>query len=403
MNSHKTFGGSSAYRWLACPGSVRECAKRPPQAESPAMLEGTHAHALHELALKEGVRDVLSFVGEKLIERAVPFTLEDVEAVQTSISHFYSVLDGDPNAQLYVERQFEVLPDVGGTVDVAIYLPSTRTLVVGDYKHGRGHYVDVEGNPQPMLYALGALQNIEGLDIHRVDVTIAQPRCPEGAPIRTAVYSVGELVDFYMRVASAVEDARAPDAPLVPGEEQCHWCPAAADCPALVSVCEKLSVADPAGLGHTTITLPPVDRMRNDPQALADTLVAARLVEEWIDAVRAHAEAFALSGGTLPDHKLVWKRPSRKWINEEEAQKWLLQSFPLDTVAPRALRSVASIEPLVRALGKNTLAKFAELVDKKSSGLKLVHADDPGEPVNAAVALAGLVPLPPEDLLHKRN
>ncbi|MDY0410619.1 DUF2800 domain-containing protein [Virgibacillus soli] len=46
-----------------------------------------------------------------------------------------------------------------------------------DFKYGQGVLVEVENNPQMMLYALGALNLFDAIyDINSVKMTIYQPR-----------------------------------------------------------------------------------------------------------------------------------------------------------------------------------------------------------------------------------
>ncbi len=51
--SHSILGGSSALRWVNCPGSVFYTKDLPPEAPSEAALEGTKAHELAEMALSD--------------------------------------------------------------------------------------------------------------------------------------------------------------------------------------------------------------------------------------------------------------------------------------------------------------------------------------------------------------
>src|ERR1017187_8080245 len=51
--AHAEFSASSAYRWLACPGSIRLCAKAE-KRESDSAAEGTLGHEPLEALLKNG-------------------------------------------------------------------------------------------------------------------------------------------------------------------------------------------------------------------------------------------------------------------------------------------------------------------------------------------------------------
>jgi len=398
--AHLTFGGSSAHRWLACPGSSSLCATLPPQVENEHMAAGTRAHALLELAVRERRDSVLDFDGVPLNAGWPAFTLEDVEAVQIAVDHVNEILARYPDAIMWVERQFTLGEDIGGTADVVIYAPSLKLLIVIDYKHGRGKYVP-ENTPQMKLYAACVLFGLPEHPVERVDATIVQPRCQVGEPTRTAIYSPGDLIAFSDEVDAAVELARQADPPFNPGPEQCHWCPAAeaGACKALFKEATAVPVAArvahnlDSSISDTIVTLPSTERMRHDPDALFETLKALPVLQAWIDGVEAAAEAHARGTGYSPGFKFVDKRASRKWADEEAVRKWFASNTMLDEdeYAPRKTLSVAQAEKLVKAdMGKDGVKAMAEHVVKESSGIKLVPADAKGDAVNPlAIAEAG--------------
>lgn len=415
---HLTFGGSSAHRWLACPGSARLCATLPPQVENEHMAAGTRAHALLELAVRERRDSVLEFDGVSLQAGWPEFELDDVEAVQKALDHVNEILVKHPDAVLWVERQFTLpMPtptpvydedglivgheptEIGGTADVVIYVPSLKLLIVIDYKHGRGKYVP-ETTPQMRLYAACVLFGLPDLLVERIDATIIQPRCQAGEPIRTAIYSPGDLIAFSDDVDAAVALATTEAPELIPGETQCHWCPAAmaAACPALFkgALAVPAQANDWAGEfmdGDVVVNLPSPDRMRHNLPALAETLKMLPILQAWIDGVETAAEAAAAGGLHLPGFKMVEKVARRKWQDEEAARRWFAEQTMLDDdeYAPRKLVSPAQGEKLVKLnVGKDGVKAMAEHVVKQSSGLKLVPEDAKGDAVNPlAVAEAG--------------
>lgn len=415
--AHLTFGGSSAHRWLACPGSSRLCATLPPQHENEHMAAGTRAHALLELAVRERRDSVLEFDGVSLQAGWPEFSLDDVEAVQKALDHVNDILTRHPDAVMWVERQFTLpMPastpivdgeglivgyaptEIGGTADVVIYIPSLKTLAVIDYKHGF-RFVS-EYTPQMKLYASCVLFGLTEYQIERVDATIIQPRCPIAAPIRTAIYSPGDLIAFSDDVDAAVAASLAEDAPLIPGETQCHWCPAqqAAACPALFKEAtnvpnEALSWMYPEPADDVVVTLPSPDRMRHNLPALFETLKVLPILQLWIDGLENAAEAIAAGGGPTPGFKLVEKVARRKWQDEDKAREYFASETMLDEdeYAPRKLLSVAQAEKVVKMnMGKDGVKAMAEHVVKQSSGLKLVPEDAKGDAVNPlAVAGAG--------------
>lgn len=415
---HLTFGGSSAHRWLACPGSARLCATLPPQVENEHMAAGTRAHALLELAVRERRDSVLEFNGVALQAGWPEYELDDVEAVQKALDHVNEILSKHPDAVMWVERQFTLpMPtptpvfdedgliigheptEIGGTADVVIYIPSLKLLIVIDYKHGRGKYVP-ETTPQMKLYASCVLFGLTDLPIERVDATIIQPRCQAGEPIRTAIYSPGDLIAFSDDVDAAVALAVSDNPPLVPGPQCNEWCPAAmaGACPALFreAVAVPNNAVEWAGSApddNVVVTLPSVEAMRRDPAKLFATLKVLPLLQAWVDGLETAAESIANGGGPTPGFKMVEKIARRKWQDEDQARAWFANNTMLDDdeFQPRKLLSVAQAEKLVKMnVGKDGVKAMAEHVVKQSSGLKLVPEDAKGDAVNPlAVAEAG--------------
>lgn len=389
--THLTFGGSSAHRWLACPGSARLCATLPPQVENEHMAAGTRAHALLELAVRERRESVLEFDGVSLQAGWPEFELDDVEAVQKAVDHINEILERHHDAIMWVERRFTLGEDIGGTADVVIYIPSLKLLIVIDYKHGRGKYVP-ETTPQMKLYASCVLFGLPDLPVERVDATIIQPRCQVGTPIRTVIYSPGDLIAFSDDVDAAVALARSEEPPFVPGGEQCHWCPAAeaGACAALfngaVAVPNQVTEwMDQRDLDPVFVTLPSTEAMRSNPAKLFDTLKVLPILQAWIDGVERAAEAHAAGTGYSPGFKFVDKQARRKWLDEEAARRWFAENTMLDEdeYAPRKTLSVAQAEKLVKLnAGKDGVKAMAEHVIKQSSGLKLVPEDAKGDAVN---------------------
>lgn len=377
---HLTFGGSSAYRWLRCAGSSALLATLPPQAANEHMQAGTRAHKLLEVAVSERRESVDDMEGVSIQEGWPAFTQEDTDAVQVALDYVNALLAKDPQHLLFVERQVVLSQDVGGTCDVMIYHPCTETLHVLDYKHGF-RYVEAENNPQLKLYAAAALFGFTEANVKAIHATIIQPRCFNGSPIRTAVYGPADLIVYSDEVDAAVAAARQPNAPLTPGKEQCHWCPAAHACPALVGA----AVAPlPTGGAHLVLHLPAPEEC-TDPAKLAQTLEAIQLLKLWIDGVEAQAHSVALTGTALPGYKLIEKIARRAWVDPAAAKAWIEQNTMLDAdqYAPRKLAGIPAIEKLMNAGGGvEAVKQLAALVVKQSSGLNLVSETAKGESVN---------------------
>lgn len=200
--SHAKLSPSGASRWMACPGSVALEAEYPDSSSSYAR-EGTVAHELAAKVLLDDWR-LNDFVGESwaLEENGelyrIPITQDMVDHVMDYVKLVREYAEG---GTLMVEQRVPIghltgEQGAGGTSDVVII--RGRELVVIDLKFGMGVKVDAEGNPQLMMYALGAYENFGVLsDFDMVTMVVHQPRLNHVAewtiPLR-ALLAFGEEV-----------------------------------------------------------------------------------------------------------------------------------------------------------------------------------------------------------------
>jgi hypothetical protein len=155
-----------------------------------------------------------------------------------------------------------------------------------------------------------------------------------------------------------------------PGE-WCRFCPAAGACPALR---ERALTTAQIEFGDTPLPSPP--EPASLPAAQVGRLLAASdLVELWIRALRAHAHAELEAGRAMPGWKLVPKRATRRWRDEEQAVVDLQAlGVPEDELIARKLKSPAQVEKL---LGSGRKHEIADLVVAESGGTTLAPQTDP--------------------------
>lgn len=248
IRAHSPVGASTAYRFIACPGSVRMSRQAPEQKSSPYAEEGTAAHTLAERCF-ETDREPMSFVGE-VIYKDFEVTEEMAEAVTVYTDEVRRLYRESPEGTLFnYEQRFHLdwlHEDLFGTNDACIYQPF-GTLYVLDYKHGKGHAVSPVENFQLMYYALGASHKCNWAYSEAV-LGIVQPRTGDGKPQYWET-TPERLKEFSEELVMAVLETEKEDAPLVPGEEQCKFCPARGFCPALRDFAYDtvVSVFDEAG------------------------------------------------------------------------------------------------------------------------------------------------------------
>jgi hypothetical protein len=80
------------------------------------------------------------------------------------------------------------------------------------------------------------------------------------------------------------------------------------------------------------------------------------------------------SGGAVPGYKLVAKRGTRKWVNEDEALATLLPMLPSEELMEASVLSPAQVE---KKLKKLKLELPQGLTTTVSSGNTMASEDDP--------------------------
>lgn len=364
--AHASFGASNSKRRMACPGSLK-AEERFPDESSPYAELGTAAHELGEHCLENGIADVALCIGGSFNDHTVDDNM--ATAVQTYVNFVREVEANEAPALLRLEQRFS-LEDLDppmpmfGTSDCTIYGKETGNLWIIDYKHGQGVAVDVEDNAQLKYYALGAVLKIGNkAPINQVHTAIVQPRASHrDGPIRVYSYTKDEILNFGTDLIDAAHAALAPDAPLIAGDH-CKFCKAAGVCSALRG--NALAVAqDEFGV------IKSVDDLT--PEEIGAYMDKLPLIEEWIKSLRRHAHTMLEAGTSVPGFKLVEKRPTRRWKNEDELLEWAAsQNLEDEEIFEKKIKSPAQIE---KAVGKKNVPR--DLIMSVSTGLSMVPDTD---------------------------
>ena len=228
-----------------------------------------------------------------------------------------------PGKSRWFEMELDTAPVLGvadqkGTADVIIGDTDTRILNVGDHKFGYG-YVDVENNRQMLVYAAAALHFMDefGTDYDEVRMWIFQPKHGEPRMWKcSADYVRTEVAKF----AAQGQLSMLPNAPIVPSDEACKWCPIRANCSARnAEMLDMFPVENPDPYAHHMSGAA-------QPQLLTEAALAAALdriegIEAWCRDVRAEALRRATVGLAIPGYKLIeGKRGNRRWIDPSIAE-----------------------------------------------------------------------------------
>lgn len=364
MSAHAKLSASGSHRWLNCPGSI-EAEKGYKDEGSFHALEGTRAHNLAELCF---VNDC--FADDYLGKELDGDTIDDdmVHHINGYISYVRSMCkDAD---HFEVEQRLNMtrwVPGGFGTSDV-VAIKGT-TLYIIDLKYGKGVEVSAEDNSQLKLYALGAIAEFDWvIDIEKVVMCIYQPRRNN---VSEAEATFDELVSWGEWVSKQAKLALSDNAPRNPGEKQCQWCKAKADCSALYEYTQKVIGAefDDLDAADNPDALP-VDRLK----VIMDN---KKLIEGYLAAVDKHAMELA-EQNKLPGYKLVEGRSQRRWKDESIAVKVLSEQYDESDLYERKFLSPAKAEKL---LGKKGKEQLSDLVEKPRGKATLAPESDKRAPI----------------------
>ena len=355
MAQHSTIvGGSTAKRVMACPGSVALVQQVPPKPSSSYADEGTLLHTVIATLLETDKRPE-DFLGT--MHNGVELTQDRLE---NKLLPALAALDQiDPNGEMeYAVEQVvgfgDVLPGVFGSADLVGRIGDRGILL--DWKFGDGVAVEAVESPQALFYTAAALRTestrwaFEGCT--EIEVIIVQPPL-----VKRWVTTPDRVRRFEAELILAVRRALQPDAPLASGEH-CRWCAAKAICPVVSGAVERAR--------RENIKAVNVDR-------LTEALDSIDLLESWIRDAREMATELLAAGVEVPGWKLVPKRATRQWVNEQTALTALTEAG-CSAEELTELKSPAQVE---KVLKKHKIDMPEGLITSVSSGNTLASADDP--------------------------
>lgn len=377
-------GGSIADRRMNCLASYKLESAMPEPPSSPYADEGTMLHSVMDKILGEGKtpEEMLGYTElghkftEELLEEMVAPALEAFDRLMSEY--------GCEEIEYVTEARVKYPGmDAFGTCDV-IGCSEGYTFVV-DWKFGRGVKVTAGGHNSQLKFYAGAARVTGGnrsvkemfSDDREVVLAIIQPAMDE--PLTHGVVSHEELDEFVREMKEAVGANLAGTHDPTPGK-WCKFCRAASTCPAKTSTAKQLANRSPVD--------PSVD-----PDELGELLTTAHELEDWIRSVRTLAMNELEKGRAVTGWKLVEGRATRKWSDEEEAEKALRKmKFKVGDIHTSKLVSPAQAEKLLKGAGKDP-DEISSLV-VTSRGTTMAEADDPRPAVIVAGRVGGNLNLP---------
>lgn len=344
MSAHAMLGPSGSKRWLECPPSARAELSYP-NTDSEASIEGTLAHDIGEVLIKERLGIITRQKAQFDFQALAAHRLYNLEMLEYAKGYrdfvleiFSKALAIDQKAVIFVERRFELtrwVPESFGRTDITI--TAGYKLIVIDLKYGQGERVEAIGNTQTRLYALGALDEmrVQFPHISEVEMYIHQPRLKNFGVDRISAYELWQWAEEYLK-------PRAAKAFLGQGDfkagDHCKFCRAKARCRELSEYART-----PAGSKDFA-----------DPNTLTDEEIAeiGRTNPLLVSYSRDVAEYMLLKAirenKQWPGFKKVEGRSNRTITDEKEAVRKLMAHGYKDVINIK-IKGFGELEALVGA------------------------------------------------------
>ena len=360
--SHALLSPSSAARWIACPPSALAESKYP-DTTSDYAREGTLAHEICELKLSE------KFLGRNVKTAMNRLKKDDLYEPEMEgytdqyvdfVSKAYIAAESEP--YLAAEKRLDMSEWIqGGFGTGDCILICGDTLHIIDFKYGKGVPVYPEGNPQMMLYALGAYSAYRILyPIKKVRMSIVQPRL---GIFETAEMDLTDLLDWAEKtVKPAAELAVKGEGERCAGAH-CRFCRAKAVCRARAEYNMQVE--------------PAVEKDPNEltPEEIGDYLSRSKDVVAWANDLKEYALTACLEGKDIPGWKAVEGRSNRAWSDQDEAFNYIIdQGFAKKTkLYEKKPITLTAVEKL---LGKTEFAQLADFIVKPPGKPALAEESD---------------------------
>ena len=372
--AHALLSASGSVRWLNCTPSA-QLEQQFPDTTSEAAREGTLAHEMCELKARQQLykKGEIGFVAKSVITKELnklrkdPLYADEMEGHTDSYAQELDLLalSFDERPHIELETRLDLsdwIPEGFGTADCIMI--GGDTLMVVDFKYGKGVKVEAEGNTQMQLYALGAWKKLNLIyGIQRVKMVIIQPRLTVNPSIWEI--PIEDLIKFgvYAKARAAMAINGAGD--FNPGEDQCRFCRAKQQCRARADHNVQLAFGGVIG------KLPP---LITDAE-VGEYLEKGEDVAKWLKDLQDYALAACLSGKDIPGYKAVEGRGSRDWTDQDAAFKALQAAgIPEAMMYERKALTLAALEKVV---GKKAFDEAAgSFIEKKPGKPALVKVSD---------------------------
>jgi hypothetical protein len=306
---HAKFGGSTASRTMNCPG-WRQLADSLPKNDSSSSFadRGTLLHNAMERIYHDDVEAEtvigMEYNGIILTEELFKEKIVPAVAAVEEVLNTYNI------DTLVCEEKVTLADDAWGTADMIG--AGEEWAIVLDYKFGDGIMVSPVENDQFLFYGSGAYHTKRTADlfddVEKVAFVVVQPK-PKGSAYSVWETTSARLRDYREPYLAAVSIAKGPD-PLTCAGNWCKFCPASSICPQKTGSAQRAMLLNPTDL-----------------DTIRESLKLAKELETWIATVRATAHEQLEKGAAIKGWKLVMKRATRKWDDDDKVAKYLARKF----------------------------------------------------------------------------
>lgn len=363
--AHALISPSSLYRDLVCTAAPLLTADMPDES-SPYAQEGTYAHELCELMIRQYLIKDLSheeFTAQwEMVAGSAKAEGFDTEEMFRCASAYLEYIQGiflsfPEEPFLAVEARLDLdrwIPGGFGTAD-CIMIGGDR-MVVADFKYGKSPngLVDAVGNPQMIAYALGAYEGFGmAYDIKTVEMHIFQPRLSDG--ISDYKLLLGELLKDGEEIRRKVDEALSGKGKFAPGAKTCKYCKAKDLCRARANANLAL---EPMALTYKPELM--------TAEEIAEAIRIGEDLQTWLEDVKERALKDCLDGKIIPGFKAVEGRGSREWTDMDQAFK-ILQDAGIDE-AVLYERKPLTLAATEKAVGKKRFAELVGSLTQKTPG-----------------------------------
>jgi len=395
---HAKCSASSSSRWLNCTAAPT-FEEQFPKGTSIYAEEGTLAHSICETTVRYNAGEITKRTYNSRLKKLQGHELYNPEMLTTAAVYADFIWE---QAQGFKDKPYqaqevrvdfsEYVPEGFGTSDCVII--GDGTLVIVDYKHGKGVPVSAENNSQMRLYALGALAQYSMFYVvEKVRMCIVQPRIDN---ISVEELSVEDLLSWGEQVKPIAQKAFTGEGAEFREGPWCRFCAGRAVCRAraenmtALEDFKDLPIEGKLTEDEAASRSKQMDAGEVLPPVLTDTDIGDLLIRGadlvgWYNDIKEYALSRILAGRQIPGWKAVEGRSNRAFDDTDKAFEALIKAgYEEAMLYDRKPKSLSQLEKMI---GKKPFAAaVGSHIVKPPGSPTLVVESDKREPYSSAAS-----------------